>query len=49
MDETEARRLVDRYADMIVRISCNYLKQRFDAEDICQTVFFTLSLREARL
>lgn len=39
MDETEARRLVNRYADMIVRISCNYLKERFDAEDICQTVF----------
>ena len=39
MDETEAKRLVDRYADMIVRIGCSYLKQRFDAEDICQTVF----------
>ena len=39
MDEAEARRLVDSYADMIVRIGCNYLRERFDAEDVCQTVF----------
>ena len=39
MDETQARRLVDAYADMILRISYQYLKQTSDAEDICQTVF----------
>ena len=39
MDEREAKRLVDTYADMILRISMNYLKQTADAEDICQTVF----------
>ena len=39
MDEFHARRLVDLYADTILRISYNYLKQTCDAEDICQTVF----------
>lgn len=39
MDEFHARRLVDLYADMILRISYPYLKQTCDAEDICQTVF----------
>ncbi len=33
------RRLVDLYADTILRISYSYLKQTCDAEDICQTVF----------
>ena len=39
MDESRARRLVDTYCDMILRISYSYLKQTYDAEDICQTVF----------
>ena len=39
MDEREARRLVDSYADMILRISTNYLKSTCEAEDVCQTVF----------
>lgn len=39
MDEFQARRLVEAYADMILRISYQYLKQACDAEDICQTVF----------
>lgn len=39
MNEFQARRLVDLYADMILRISFQYLKQTYDAEDICQTVF----------
>lgn len=39
MDESLARHLVDTYADMILRISYSYLKQTYDAEDICQTVF----------
>jgi len=39
MDEFHARRLVDLYADTILRISYSYLKQTCDAEDICQTVF----------
>lgn len=39
MDEAQAQRLVTRYADMILRISYNYLNQTCDAEDICQTVF----------
>lgn len=39
MDEFQARRLVDTYADLILRISYQYLKQTCDTEDICQTVF----------
>ena len=39
MDDFQARRLVNLYADMILRISYQYLKQTCDAEDICQTVF----------
>ena len=39
MDEFHTRRLVDLYADTILRISYSYLKQTCDAEDICQTVF----------
>lgn len=39
MDEFQATRLVNAYADMILRISYQYLKQTWDAEDICQSVF----------
>lgn len=39
MDEFQARRLVNLYADMILRVSYQYLRQTCDAEDICQTVF----------
>lgn len=39
MNEAQARRLVETYADMILRISYQYLKHTMDAEDICQTVF----------
>ena len=39
MEEAQARRLVETYADLIVRVSYSYLKQTCDAEDICQTVF----------
>ena len=39
MNEAQAQRLVNTYADMILRISYQYLKQTSDAEDICQTVF----------
>ena len=39
MEEQEAKRLVERYSDMILRLSLNYLKSRQEAEDICQNVF----------
>ena len=39
MDQMQASRLVSQYADMILRISYQYLKQTCDAEDICQSVF----------
>lgn len=31
--------MVRLYADLILRLSFSYLKQTYDAEDICQTVF----------
>lgn len=39
MDEAQARRIVSDHSDMILRISINYMKNRADAEDVCQTVF----------
>lgn len=39
MDEAQAGYLVSTYADMILRVSYQYLKHTYDAEDICQTVF----------
>ena len=42
MNSQNADRLVNTYADMILRISYMYLKQTYDAEDICQNVFMKL-------
>ena len=39
MNDFQARRLVNTYSDMILRISCHYLCRSCDAEDVCQTVF----------
>lgn len=36
--ETEANRLVETYADTILRVSYTYLRSTQDAEDICQDV-----------
>ena len=41
-DQAEARRLVETYSDLILRLSFTYLKSTYDAEDICQTVFLKL-------
>ena len=38
----EAERLVNTYADLILRLSYTYLKSTDDAQDICQTVFLKL-------
>ncbi|MBQ9305281.1 RNA polymerase sigma factor [Butyrivibrio sp.] len=38
MEEKEARRIMETYADMILRISYSYFRQTYDAEDICQNV-----------
>lgn len=46
MDNQNAERLVNTYADMILRISYMYLKQTDAAEDICQNIFLTLLCRE---
>lgn len=42
ISEAEARRLVNAYSDLILRVSYTYLKSTQDAEDICQTVFLKL-------
>lgn len=39
MDEKDAKRLVETYSNLILRVSYTYLHQVYDAEDICQTVF----------
>ena len=48
MDEFQANRLVNTYADMILRISYQYLKQAWDAEDICQSVFLKYMTQSPR-
>lgn len=40
--EAEARRLVDAYANLILRLSFTYLKSTHDAQDICQGVLMKL-------
>ena len=42
MDNKNADRLINTYADMILRISYMYLKHTYDAEDICQEIFLKL-------
>ena len=42
IDEKTAERLVNTYADMVLRISCMYLSSSADAEDICQEVFLKM-------
>lgn len=39
LSRQEAERLVNTYADLILRLSYTYLKETQDAQDICQTVF----------
>lgn len=46
MDDQNAERLVNTYADTILRIGYMYLKQTSDAEDICQEVFLKLLSHE---
>ena len=42
LDRQEAERLVETYADLILRLSYTYLSHTQDAQDICQTVFLKL-------
>lgn len=48
MDTAQANYLVETYSDMILRISYSYLKQTWDAEDICQTVFLKILTKDIR-
>ena len=40
--DTEAQRLVQTYADLILRLGYTYLKSTHDAEDVCQNVLIKL-------
>ena len=43
MNQTQqAQRLAETYADAILRLSYAYLKNTYDAQDVCQTVFVKL-------
>lgn len=42
MDGKRAEYLVERYADLLVRIGCTWLGDRDDAQDICQAVLIKL-------
>lgn len=42
IDHAEAQRLVETYADLVLRLSYTYLKSTHDAEDICQNVLIKL-------
>lgn len=47
MNQNErAERLVEAYADAILRLSYSYLKNTADAQDICQTVLIRLLAEE---
>ncbi|MDE6590710.1 MAG: RNA polymerase subunit sigma-24, partial [Oscillospiraceae bacterium] len=48
IDEREARRLVDAYSDLILRLGYTYLKSTQDGEDICQTVLLKLLAGDVR-
>lgn len=48
MDTQEAERLVETYSDLILRLSCTWLRSTHDAEDICQTVLLKLLTGEER-
>lgn len=48
MSSIEACRLVDLYADLVLRLAASYLGQIADAEDICQDVLLKLLLRYRR-
>lgn len=43
--DVAARRAVDLYSDLILRLSYTYLKSTHDAEDICQTILMKLLMR----
>lgn len=49
MDRRQAKRLVNTYSDLILRLSYTYLKSTADAQDICQTVFLKLLTADAPL
>ena len=42
LDRQEAQRLVEAYADLILRLAYTYCGHTQDAQDICQTVFLKL-------
>lgn len=49
LDKDEAKRIVNTYSDLILRLSYTYLKSTQDAEDICQTVLLKFMTNEKTL
>lgn len=49
MEPSEATRLYELYAQDVFRLALSYLRNRQDAEDICQTVFLRLLHSNTRL
>lgn len=48
LNSDQAERLVNTYADLILRLSYTYLHSTHDGEDVCQTVFLKLLTGEHR-
>lgn len=46
-NNAEVERLIETYANLILRLSFTYLKSTHDAEDLCQNVLMKLLAREA--
>ncbi|WP_417118986.1 RNA polymerase sigma factor [Olsenella phocaeensis] len=44
--QAEARRVVDAYSDMVLRLAMSYLHSLQDGEDVCQGVLFKLLCHE---
>lgn len=49
MDRQEIVRLYENYAEDVFRLALSYVRNRQDAEDICQSVFLNLLDRNIRL
>ena len=42
LTEKDIENLVEKYGDMVLRISCTYLKDKADAEDVLQDLFLQI-------
>lgn len=47
MSDEEYGRIVDQYTDIVYRVALSYAKSKQDAEDVVQTTFMKLLIKEA--